>query len=78
MEIEHAASLQPDSDSFLFGPSKIIPNLVLHENIDFSSLLENSETDPLESTEIDQEINEKDLESKLVIEPIIIEFKIEQ
>ena len=71
VEIEHASSTLPpdsDSDSFLFGKSEIIPNLVLHENIDFSSL----------SQDAAGRIDEKDLESKLAIEPIFIEFKIEQ
>lgn len=71
-EIEHASSTLPeesDSDTFLFGTSKIIPNLVLHENMDFSILLPHKEEE--------QQIDETDLESRLVIEPIIIEFKLE-
>ena len=75
VEIEQAAGNLPNSDSFLFGASKIIPNLVLHENMDFSSLLQDSEAET-EATE--KETNGKDLETKLDIEPIIIEFKIEQ
>ena len=42
VEIEHAASniQQTDSGFLPFGTSKIIPNLVLHENIDFSALID--------------------------------------
>lgn len=72
-EIEHASSALPDdSDSFLFGQSKIIPNLVLHENLDFSALLDDKD-------ESKEEIDDKsDIEYKLTIEPIIVEFKLEQ
>ena len=69
-EIEHAASSLVDEDSldFLFGPSKIIPNLVLHENIDFSHLIDG----PTAVTVFNEE------EGTVVIEPIIIEFKIDE
>lgn len=75
-EIEHASSILPDddSDTFLFGTSKIIPNLVLHENLDFSILLPHCEQSEVKG----EQISEKDLESRLVIEPIIIEFKLEE
>ena len=86
VEIEHAASTiqQTDSDSFLFGTSKIIPNLVLHENIDFSALIDgdaentNVAENTVNSTRECEEITEKELESKLAIEPIIVEFKLDQ
>lgn len=60
-EIEHAASAVVDEDSLdsLSGPSKIIPNLELHENIDFSALIS------------DVSIVEEKAPS---IEPIIVEF----
>lgn len=73
VDVEHPSSTLPDTDSdtSLFGTSKIIPDLVLHENLDFSALLHKED----EQKSIG--INEKDLENKLVIEPIIIEFKLE-
>lgn len=73
-EIEHASSLtiNDDSSDYLFGSSKIIPNLELHENIDFTPLLEKNNT--LKSKD-EAETNFQ--ENELIIEPIIIEFKLE-
>ena len=65
--IEHSAgSLSNDSDSFLNGTSKIIPNLELHENLDFSSLIEPPRKQPEQEVESD----------KFVIESIIVDFKV--
>lgn len=73
-EIEHAASsLVNDDDSLncLSGTSKIIPNLELHENLDFSNLISCNNTN-------DNNIDIVNEESTIVIEPIIVEFKLEE
>lgn len=73
-EIEHAASSlvndDEDANTFLFGPSKIIPNLELHENLDFSSLLDRA----IENVENNIK---KAAESVIIIEPIIVDFKLD-
>jgi len=72
-EIEHAASSLVDDDdsiNFLSGTSKIIPNLELHENLDFSPWLLCGA-----AGEIDENKNE---ELEIVIDPIIVEFKLEK
>lgn len=75
-EIEHAASsLVDDGDSlnFLSGTSKIIPNLELHENLDFSNLISCASKSVVETV-----IHDNEEESVIVIEPIIVEFKLEE
>lgn len=72
-EIEHAAgSLNNDDDSLdcLSGKSKIIPNLELHENIDFTPLLR-------EGAAKDQSAPIVPTEVPVVIEPIFVDFKLE-
>lgn len=70
-EIEHAAGAlideEEEAESFLSGPSKIIPNLELHENLDFSGLLERVTCN-----------NEEEEEVKIVVEPILVDFKLDE
>ena len=90
-EIEHPSSILLDSDTFLFGPSKIIPNLELHENLDFTPLLKNASTlglDNKKNKNTDKEIennaviisrdDEVDDNNKIVIEEIYVDFKVEE
>lgn len=88
-EIEHASSLLLNSDTFLFGPSKIIPNLDLHGNLDFTPLLNNTRTlDNINNNNTNKEIesntviisrdDEVEDNNKIVIEEIYVDFKVEE
>ena len=70
-EVEHSASALIDSeeeaDIYLSGPSKVIPNLELHENLDFSALLERV----VSTCDVANDCT-------VVIEPILVEFKLDE